>query len=110
MSLFFPNGLKGNCYKVNYESELGRFTTMIPLINKIIEDNELDEENILICEYWISKQKLRYFWGNPYITPTNDIEALRVSRDNISYFIFFTENECIKQQLIDYVSEGGING
>lgn len=110
MSLYFPKGLKGKCIRVNYESDLGRFTSMIPLVYKIIEDNGFNKEDILICEYWIDKQKLRYFWGNIYIQPTHEIEALRVSRDDRSYFIFFIEDEDIKQQLLDYISSGGLNG
>ena len=110
MSLFFPYGLNSICITTDYESELGRFTTMIPLITKIIKENDLNKNDILVCEYWVSKQKLKYFWGNPNIIPTNEIEALRVSRDDLTYFIFFTEDFYIKQKLIDYVSKGGFNG
>jgi len=109
MALYFPNGLNGKCEIVDYESELGRITTMIPLIKKIISDNDLDSDDVLVCIYFREQSKLKYFWGNLNLEPTPEKEAFRCSRDDFYYFIFFTEYEEVKQKLYEYLSGGGLD-
>ena len=105
MALFFPKGLKGNCVQVPFCTELGSFTSLIPMINKILKDTKLDLDDILVCEYY--KGKIKKVCGNSNIEIKPQNEIMRLTTDDIVYAIFFTENPYIVEMLLDYLENKG---